>query len=228
MQESVRIEMFVDVSCPWCLGGLGTMRAVLDELAADPAAPHLALEWRFLRLHGDLPIPGPSYEEYVADWDQTPDQARQEVLDHAASTGVVVDFWKATRVHDPLLTHRMLAMVRDDTDRAGLPGMWQLMHATSCANFTHGVDITDSEELRSGLRTCGVQLPERIWERLDDPQEHLARTREDLSRAREVELDGVPRLYVAGTIVPGWLELAEVRSRARGALGLPAAEVSPA
>lgn len=220
MEDSVRIELFVDVSCPWCFGGQGTMRTVLDELAADPAAPHLELHWRFLRLRGDLPTPSPTYEEYVAEWSMTADEARQGVLDYVATTGVVVDFWKSQHVHDPLLAHRLLAMVRDEEDRSGLPGMWQLAHALWSANFTHGVDVTDPVALRAGLLASGVQLPEAIWQRLADPSEHLAITRADHARALEVELDGVPRMYVNGTIVPGWLELDEVRSQLRSALGL--------
>ena len=36
------VEVFLDVSCPWCHGGQITARRILDEVAADPSLP---LRW---------------------------------------------------------------------------------------------------------------------------------------------------------------------------------------
>ena len=60
----VEIEMFVDVSCPWCHGALETNRRLLDELTADPAVPTIAPRWRFMRLH---PMPGDGSPTTLAD-----------------------------------------------------------------------------------------------------------------------------------------------------------------
>ena len=51
MQDPVRIEMFLDVSCPWCHGALETNRRLLDELYVDATVPPLEVLWRFMRLH---------------------------------------------------------------------------------------------------------------------------------------------------------------------------------
>ena len=52
------VEVFLDVSCPWCHGGLATIRRLLDEVAADPSLPGVRLRWRFIRLHDMNPPEG--------------------------------------------------------------------------------------------------------------------------------------------------------------------------
>ena len=52
MRAPVRVEMFLDVSCPWCHGALETNRRLLDELAADPQVPPIAAA---VALHAPAP-----------------------------------------------------------------------------------------------------------------------------------------------------------------------------
>lgn len=81
-----------------------------------------------------------------------------------------------------------------------------------------GVAIDDPYALRAAVLEAGIDVPERIWTRLADPQDHLAETLADRERALEVSLDGVPRFYLNGTIVPAWKPIDEVRANLRAAL----------
>jgi predicted DsbA family dithiol-disulfide isomerase len=221
MQDAVKLEMFLDVSCPWCHGALETNRRLLDELAADPGIPPLEVQWRFMRLH---PMPregGLSLDEYYNSW--APDEAakeaaRQQVRDYVRSVGVRVDFARHDYVYDPIVAHRLLAAVRDDGGD-DLPSLWSVARAVFNANFVHGLDITDHAVLRGAVERHGLVLPVRIWELVSSEDGHRAAALADHARALEVELDGVPRIVVGGTIVPTWVDQDEVRAKLREAIG---------
>lgn len=225
MADPVAVEMFLDVSCPWCHGAVETNRRLLDELMADAAMPPLELRWRFMRLHpmpreGGLPV-----EEYYASWGDDPaaaiERARQEVRDYVATVGVRVDEGRYTWLHDPFTAHRLLAAVRDD-EGDDLPSLWSLARVVFSANFVHGIDITDLAALRDATERAGLSVPARLWTRLDAGGGADA-VDADHARAKEIELDGVPRMYVNGQIVPTWLDADEVRRRLREAITAVAA-----
>jgi len=224
MTDTVRIEMFLDVSCPWCHGALETNRRLLDELAADPDAPTIDVVWRFMRLH---PMPregGLTLDEYYGAW--APDEAakeaaRQEVRDFVRGVGVRVDFTRYEYVYDPFTAHRLLAAVRDDAG-SDLPSLWSVARAVFNANFVHGLDISDHAVLRGAIERGGLVLPTRIWELVADDDGHRIETLADHARALEVELDGVPRMVIGSTIVPTWLEVQVVREQLRSAIATPA------
>jgi predicted DsbA family dithiol-disulfide isomerase len=229
MHDVVDVEMFLDVSCPWCHGALDTNRRVLDEFAADPSLPKLRVHWKFLRLHGELPLPGLTVDEYMATYTSDPVQQqamRDDVLTYTASVGLTVNYDRYRVVHDPLLAHALLAAARDDAG-LDLPDPWHLARAVFDANFVFGVDITDLGELRAAVETAGILLPGRIWSAIAD-HGYDEVTRRDRAHALEVELDGVPRMRVGGTIVPTWVDPAEVRQRLRDAITAAHAQLARA
>lgn len=230
VMEPVRIEMFLDVSCPWCHGALETSRRLLDELSADPTIPPVELRWRFMRLH-DMPRPGGlPLDEYFATWGDDPEAAvaaaHAEVLAFAASVGVRVDFDRHTWLHDPHAAHALLASVRDDAGD-DLPNLWSVARAIFTANFVAGADVTDLATLRTAVHDAGLVLPDRIW-RAAASDGASAAVDADHERALEVELDGVPRMYVGGVIVPTWIAPDEVRQRLREAISSASAPSAPA
>lgn len=219
---AIDLELFLDVSCPWCHGSIETTRRVLDELGADPGVPALRLHWRFMRLH---PMPRPGgvpLEEYLgAGGDGSPDAvaaARERVRQYVRSVGTRVDFSRYRHLHDPLTAHLLLAAVRDD-DGDDLPSLWSLARAVFSANFVKGVDIADHAALRGAVERAGLVVPTRIWEQVAaSAAVASAADLPDRLRAVEVELDGVPRIVVGGTIVPTWIDPNEVRSLLRAAI----------
>lgn len=225
MQDPVRIEMFLDVSCPWCHGALETNRRLLDELAADPTVPPLDVQWRFMRLHPLQREGGLSVDDYYDSWAPDADAkeaARQGVRDDTRRMGVRVDFARYDFIHDPLTAHRLLAAVRDDAGD-DLPSLWSVARAVFNANFVHGLDIADHAVLRGAVERHGLVLPVRIWELVASEDGHRAETLADHARALEVELDGVPRIVVGSTIVPTWIDISEARQQLRAAIDEQAA-----
>lgn len=218
----VDLEMFLDVSCPWCHGALETNRRLLDQLMADPQLPALQLRWRFMRLH-ELPFDGPiPLDSYIASWagddDDAVAKAHTEMLEYASSVGVGISFKRYDTLHDPFTMHRLLCAVRDD-DGDDVPSLWSVARVIFSANFVHGLDITSLKEIRYTLEHAGLVLPERIWQKVEPWDGYRNVALADHERALEVELDGVPRMVVDGRdIVATWIDPADAYSQLRAAI----------
>lgn len=219
VREPVVVEMFLDVSCPWCHGALETNRRVLDELAADAQVPPLDVRWRFMRLR---PMPRPEglpvadYYRSLGGDDDAVARMHDEVQRYAASVGVRVDTSRYHHLHDPTTAHRLLGAVRDDAGDDA-PGLWSLARVVFSANFVHGVDITDLAALRGAVERGGLAVPRRIWQHLSSGG-NLDQVNADHERAVAVGLDGVPRMVIGGRIVPTWVAPGEVRADVRAAI----------
>ena len=214
------VELFVDVSCPWCHGGLATVRRVLDELAAEPAIPAIAVGWRFIRLHDLEPPEGYPAAEQWERYGMNAEQgaaAEAELAAYLASVGIGMDTSRYSFIHNPLTAHRLLAMVRDDA-ATDTPDMWSLTRAVWTANFVRGTVMDDVAALRAALVDLGMAIPGRIWDRMADPDDHLAEALADRQRALDVNLDGVPRFYVDGHIIQAWHPIEDVETGLREAL----------
>ena len=115
------------------------------------------------------------------------------------------------------LVQRLLAMVRDDA-ATDTPDMWSLTRAVWTANFVRGTVMDDVAALRAALVDLGMAIPGRIWDRMADPDDHLAEALADRQRALDVNLDGVPRFYVDGHIIQAWHPIEDVETGLREAL----------
>lgn len=187
----MKLELWLDVSCPWCRGALPVMKKLLEE-----EAPAAELVWRPIRLHGLDPA-GRALPELGAEVLQF-NQERERPLAPGQLN------W----LHHPQLAHRLLALCRQRSD----VDMWALAESLWEANWVRGVDISDSQALASA-----ISAPGEVWRQLQQGEgQDLVES--DHLRALEIGLDGVPRFYVQGVIVPAWLEPAVVRRQLRTAL----------
>lgn len=185
----MRIELWLDVSCPWCRGALPVMKRLLEEEAAGAE-----IVWRPVRLH-HLDPAGRPLPELGA-------EAVEFNRERGRPLGTVK--W----LHHPQLAHRLLALCRERAD----VDMWALAESLWEANWVKGINIAQAPEL-----AAAVQAPPGVWRQLDLGQGQPL-VEADHRRALEIGLDGVPRFYVNDTIVPAWLEPEVVRERLRAAL----------
>ena len=93
----IRLDIFSDPVCPWCMIG----KANLDRaLAAHPDHP-FAIEWHPFKLNPELPPQGASLAQYLERKFGSREKVVQMfvVLENAAQkAGVVMDFAKVTRL----------------------------------------------------------------------------------------------------------------------------------
>src|ERR1017187_6625649 len=101
---SIRIELWLDLSCPWCQGALPVMRRLLTQ-----EAPEAEIIWRPVRLH-PLAAEGVIYEDYVRSFTQDPaklDEMRHEVEEFNQARGRELNLDKVRRLYHPQLGHRL-------------------------------------------------------------------------------------------------------------------------
>ncbi len=91
--RTLRIDIWSDVMCPWCLIGWGNLRKGLERLEGEIEAD---IRWHAFELNPDMPAEGEERTAHIArKYGSTPDQARgvQDRMREAAETaGVSLDY----------------------------------------------------------------------------------------------------------------------------------------
>lgn len=147
--EPVRLDIFADPVCPWCLIG----KAGLDQaLAARPDHP-LAIAWHPFRLNPAMPAEGMDYRSYMIARLGS-EQRLAEILDRvteaARRVGLEIHPERITRARNTLDAHRLMHW-------AGIEGVQgAVMDGLLRAYWVEGRDIADPAELVAIAREAGM------------------------------------------------------------------------
>ncbi len=136
----IRLDIFSDPVCPWCLIG----RANLDRAMESRPAHPFAIQWHPFQLNPDMPKEGVGHVAYLAEKFGSKEKAIQamlEVADHAKRAGAEIDMEKVTRLPNTLDAHRVIHW-------AGIEGRQTAMVARLFkAHWREGADIGDAATL---------------------------------------------------------------------------------
>ena len=191
----IRLDIWSDPICPWCLIG----KAALDRaLESRPAHP-FAIQWHPFQLNPDMPPEGMDRQEYLSLKFGEPQavlEAYAPVVERARAEGLTLDLPAITRTPNTLDAHRLIHW-------AGLEGRQNAMVATLFrAYFREGRDIGDRAVLASLAADAG--LDRATTERLLASDAERQETAEADRKARARGITGVPFFVVAGEYaVPG-------------------------
>ncbi|MEK9594812.1 MAG: DsbA family oxidoreductase [Rhodospirillaceae bacterium] len=136
----LKIEIFSDVVCPWCLIG---KRRFEQALAERPNA-QVEITWRAFQLNPDLISDGIDRQQYLQQKFGGPDQAKQiyrRIEAIGAEEGIDFAFDKITRTPNTVLAHRLIRWAR------GHGVQDAVVEALFSAYFFDGVDIGNLENL---------------------------------------------------------------------------------
>lgn len=145
----IRLDIFSDPVCPWCLIG----KANLDRaLAAHPDHP-FAIEWHPFQLNPDIPSEGVDRARYM----EAKFGSREKVVQihlalqgAAQKAGVTFDFAAIKRIPNTLDAHRLIHW-------AGLEGRQSAMVSTLFAAYwREGRDIGDLSVLADLAGKAGL------------------------------------------------------------------------
>ena len=155
MNRPLRISVFFDFICPWCLIGKRNLSQALQLFASEQPELRVELNWIGVQLLPDLPADGVPFAEFYLNRLGSAEAVRQrqaQVQSAAASAGADIDLQRISRMPNTADAHRLLAHASalgsaDQQD--------QLLEQLFAAYFMHGQDIGDSATLLCIAEACG-------------------------------------------------------------------------
>lgn len=161
MTRALRIDVWFDLICPWCLIGKRQLeRALADFERLYPQQP-VEVHWRSQQLLPDLPPGGLPFREFYLRRLGGPVAlaARQaQVRDAGLKAGLSFDFDNIPVMPNTLAAHGLIADARGQRDGATVDGLIENLFE---AHFMRGGDLGDAALLarlasRHGIRQTGA------------------------------------------------------------------------
>lgn len=155
MSGRLRIDVFFDFICPWCLIGKRQLDRALERLRAGRPDVEVSLEWRGVQLLPDLPAQGVPFAEFYRrrlGSEQAVSMRQAQVREAAATAGLDIDFTRIARMPNSADAHRLLqraaALGRPEQIEA-------LLERLFAAYFHNGEDLGDPATLLLIAESCG-------------------------------------------------------------------------
>jgi predicted DsbA family dithiol-disulfide isomerase len=151
MGKPMKIDFVSDVSCPWCVIGLGGLETALarvgDLVSAD-------IHFQPFELNPDMPPEGQNIGEHIAQkYGATPEQSaasRAAIRERAKEVGFTIATGEHSRIYNTFDAHRLLHW-------AGLSGrQTALKHILFAAYFTKGLNPSDVDVLVDAAGQAGL------------------------------------------------------------------------
>ena len=140
MTAAIRLDIFIDPVCPWCLIGKTHLDRALESRPDHP----FQILWHPFQLNPDMPKGGVGHVDYLAGkfgGKQRAIQMMLQVTEHAKKAGAEIDMEKCARLPNTLDAHRLIHW-------AGIEGKQTPMVARLMrAHWKEGEDLGDAATL---------------------------------------------------------------------------------
>ena len=151
MTKPLKIDFVSDVSCPWCIVGLGGLEQALARVGDLVEAE---IHFQPFELNPNMPPEGQNIVEHVAEkYGATPEQSasnRKAIHDRAAAVGFTMTTNENSRIYNTFDAHRLLHW-------AGIVGgQPALKRALFDAYFTDGLSPADHDVLVGAAKKAGL------------------------------------------------------------------------
>lgn len=138
--QAIRLDIFIDPVCPWCLIGKTHLDRALESRPDHP----FQILWHPFQLNPDMPKQGVGHVEYLAAKFGGPQRAVQmmlQVAEHAQKAGADIDMEKCKHLPNTLDAHRLIHW-------AGIEGrQTPMVSRIMRAHWKDGEDIGDADTL---------------------------------------------------------------------------------
>jgi len=209
MTDTLTIDIYSDVVCPWCAIGYGQLTKALAELEGEIEAE---VRWRPFELNPDMAQEGEDIEAHLARKYGRPAEEgaamRSRMKEIADGAGVSLSYEgpegegaeaPPQRMWNTRDCHKLLAFA---LEQAGPEVQTRLKLALFRAHFNQRTDLSDRDALLDIAARAGVHR-EAARAALDDTDLE-ARVIAEERHAWELNITGVPAMIVSGKfLIPG-------------------------
>lgn len=158
MSDTMTIEVYFDLICPWCLIGKRHLATALQRFRAAHPATAVHVVWRSAPLLPDTPPAGLPYDEFYErrlGGKAAVAARRAQVQAAAGMAGFQFNFDAIRTMPNTLAAHRLLRLAQD----YGKPEQEDaLLERLFAAYFLEGHDIGDATVLAGLARDCGLAM----------------------------------------------------------------------
>lgn len=203
--STLRIDVFSDLGCPWCL--IGERR--LDQALERRADLEVEWRWRPFLLQPDLPKHGMPFRPFIEAKFGSHEKV-QAMFDHITSVGagdgLAFDFDRIANAPNTIDAHRLVLWAeRQERQR-------EMARALFRAYFAEGRDLTDPETLAQVAGEAGLDA--EAARSLLRSSEGSAEVEASVAEAMRLGITGVPFYVFAGKWALSGAQPAEVFDRA--------------
>lgn len=205
MSQTLTIDIYSDVMCPWCAIGYGQLQKALGELDGEIEAQ---VRWRPFELNPDMPAEGEEQEAHLQrKYGRSAEEGaavRSKMKEIAASAGVSLSpegegEGRPAMMWNTRDCHKLLALA---LEQMGPEVQTALKLALFEAHFNHRRDLSDAQVLLDIAASVGLHR-EAAKAALDDDALE-ARVVAEERQAWGLNITGVPAMIVQGKfLIPG-------------------------
>jgi len=203
--QTLKINIWSDVMCPWCLVGWGNLRQALDSLEGEIAAD---VAWHAFELNPDMPPEGEERTAHIArKYGRTLDQSRDvqnRMREAAEQAGVSLDYEGEEPAPPAMMwntfdAHKLLLWARDTH---GAKRQTELKLALFEAHFNARREIGRRDVLLAIAGEAGFDRAEA--NAALNSEDLAAKVRAEERAAFDMNVTGVPAVFVEGKfLIPG-------------------------
>jgi predicted DsbA family dithiol-disulfide isomerase len=182
MTKSLKIDVFTDVVCPWCLVGSARLDKAVAELPADVA---VEIENHPFYLDPNVPAEGVVVADVLRErYGREPEEMWARVEGEAKKAGIELDLSRQPRMFPTAKAHTLTRLAKP------LGTQHALANAIAAAYFLDHRQINDDAVLADLAVAHGFERPEAL--RVISDPEQLAITEELARQAAAQGINGVP------------------------------------
>ena len=194
--RTLHIDFVSDIVCPWCVVGLGGLRAALETLKGEGIEAEVT--FRPFELNPGMAPEGENIVEHIGrKYGSTPEQSaknRAMITERAAEAwpGFEMRMGEESRIWNTFDAHRLLHWAGEQ----GREAQAALKAALFRAHFTQGRDMTDAGVLTAAARDAGLDAGEAGEVLASGRYADEVRAEQALWRSRGI--NAVPAVVVEG------------------------------
>ncbi|MGW8432784.1 DsbA family oxidoreductase [Curtobacterium citreum] len=194
MNDSVKVDVWSDIACPWCYIGKRKFEAGAAAFGAGPDAAPVEVEYHSFELSPDTPVDFEGTEaEFLSGHKGMPVEQAQQMLEHVAgiaqSVGLDYDF-DAMHHTNTVKAHQVIHLAKQQGKQL------DMVERLFTAYFERGEHVGQDESLADLAAEVGLDRDEVLTTLRDDGQ--LAAVRADQAQAQAFGINGVPFFVIDG------------------------------